>query len=146
MGLLKEYNIKGIPCNYMKVTSINADCLRQLTEVTLGVYLNRDARLQNSSFIIDHLHFTFNEVGISLERCYQLIKQSKKGRDLKHVDGKDVYVEVEKNEFCSAQDVFEPGQKGCIELAPPVILPTVTKKKPILKIKKPTTHKKAKKT
>ncbi len=123
MALIKQKLIRGIPCDYWRLVNIAVDLMRKTTTFTLGVYYSQDARMQNEENIQDYLTTNIDGVDFTRETFYNKIKESKIGHDL--IDGN--MVEVQKNWFFDAKDVFEPGQAGYI--SPVEVKPIVEKPK-----------------
>jgi hypothetical protein len=44
MALLLEKNYKGITANYWKIIDVHFDCLSNLTNATMGLYKDQEAR------------------------------------------------------------------------------------------------------
>ena len=121
MALIKQKFIKGIPCDYWKLTSISADILHNMTTISLAIYFSRDARLQNCENVQDYVSILAEGVDYTVESAYRKVKESKIGHD--SVGG--AIVEVQKNWFFDAIDLFEEGQSGYIS---PVKKPVQEKK------------------
>ena len=55
MALQKDYNYKGIIANYWKILDYKYESLSDETIVTIGVYLNKEARDANKLNFIDRI-------------------------------------------------------------------------------------------
>ena len=108
MGLCKQKIVRGIPCNYFRITNIAMDMMCKNTTISLAIYFSHQARLDDQQNILDYLTLIFEGINYSDETAYRKLKESKIGHDL---SAEGNLIEVQKNWFFDAQDVFEPGQQ-----------------------------------
>ena len=113
MAFLKQRIVRGIPCNYLKLSNINSDLLRGVTTFTVAVYFSRDARMTNSEHIQEYITEIVDGAGYTVENAYRKLKESRIGHDMV---GNNI-VDIQKNWFFDAQDVFE--------LPPPPVVPSI---------------------
>ena len=74
MALKKATKVKGIDCEYHKIITVNENVLGGITNVTLGVYVNKEARDAGVNNYLETKNVTVKGKDLKMVEIYPLIK------------------------------------------------------------------------
>lgn len=75
MGILNEYNFKGIVASYWKILQTFSDTIANKTIVTLGLYATAEARKKDINNYLTTINVEVSGVDYSREELYLEIKK-----------------------------------------------------------------------
>ena len=106
MALIKEKTIKGFTAEYWKITKANIDTMNATIRVELGLFKDRDIRLQGIKNMIDSKRFEWTDPAqfavVAQMTVLQLIAYVySKIKESNIIDG------VEQNWFADSEDALE---------------------------------------
>jgi hypothetical protein len=103
MALEKDFDVKGITCNYWKILVVDTNYAIGVTAITLGVYPSKDVRDANADNYHDTKRVVLDSVDIVREDMYKAIK-AQEIFEGEAVEGEE---RVNQNFFTDATDIIE---------------------------------------
>lgn len=76
MALIKQKTTKGIDCEYWIISNIGADKFKNETTIMFALYLDRQARLDDTNNVLDYLSITVSRFGLTIGDCYEFALQA----------------------------------------------------------------------